>query len=153
MVDNNKKWRNSAVNEGRYSRNIVPGDLVFIKRRVKKTKLDTDYVLSIWRVLYSKVGGTVIVYQLCSGYITGAHLDDLKKYSPLDPAFDRLPQTVKTILQKPLSSWLLSDLNDLAENTNLTLPRIRKNITKEFISNHKEELKVIFDNLGHTLET
>ena len=153
VVDNNKKWRNSAVNEGRFSRNIVPGDLVFIKRRVKKTKLDTDYVLSIWRVLYSKVGGTVIVYQLCSGYITGAHLDDLKKYSPLDPAFDRLPQTVKTILQKPLSSWLLSDLNDLAENTNLTLPRIRKNITKEFISNHKEELKVIFDNLGHTLET
>ena len=152
LTDNVKKVRNSKVNKGRHEKDFKVGDICFVRRRVKNHKLDTNYSLSVWRILSVLVGKTVIIYQICSGYVTSSHVDDLKKYEPLNKDFEKLPLTVKTILQKPLKYWMAKDLDDLALNTNLTLPNFRNKIPFAFLNDHKQELAKIFQNLGQTLE-
>lgn len=143
ISDGAKRVRNEKVNVGRKTKDIKVGDIVFLKRRSKKHKLDTDYELSIWRILFQKEGKTLIMYQLTSGYVTTCHLDDVKKYIPLDKSFSKLPLTVKTILQKPISRWEERDLFELSEQTNLTLPSFSNRIPLDFINNHREELEKI----------
>ena len=152
ISDGTRRIRNSEINEGRHSRDLKVGDIVFVKRRVKKHKLESDYALSVWRILFVKTGKTVIIYQLCSGFISSSHQDDLKLYVPLSRDFQNLPITVSRILQKPLKKWENSDINDLAENTNLTLPLMRGKIPTEFLHEHQKELERIFQNLGQSLE-
>ena len=148
ISDGTKRVRNDKINVGRSGKkNIKEGDIVFIKRRAKNHKLDTDYHNSAWRIAFLRESKTLCLYQLPTGYVTSAHLDDIKKYEPLSPAFKTLKREIKIILQKPISQWEERDIFELAEHTDLTLPGIWRQLPAEFIANYRTELTKILSQI------
>ena len=116
---------NTKANTHKIMPKFSPGDIVFVKDRSitlgSGRPLRTTFSPDVYVILQVRQT-TAIVTRPGDSYPTVYSLEDLKKYSPMDPQYNLLPPTVRDVLAHKFNDWDAMDFETLRKGTTFSFP-------------------------------
>ena len=121
----NKIETNLNANKNRILPKLTQGDYVFVKDRSitpgSGRPLRTTFSTDVYVVLQVR-NTTAVVTRPADAYPTVYSLGDLKKFSSLDPIYNKLPIEVRNVLQHKFETWDNFDFEILRKHSSFNHP-------------------------------